>query len=59
MNLNVVPFRISYSSEHSVRDVAESLGIDKSILYQWCKRYTPDVDKSEQAERNEDISVRC
>lgn len=43
MNLNVVPFRISYSSEHSVRDVAESLGIDKS----------------EQAERNEDIPVRC
>ena len=47
--------RMSYSSERSVRDVAESLGVDKSMLYQWRKRYTPDGDKSEQAEQKEDI----
>lgn len=47
--------RMSYSSERSVRDVAESLGVDKSMLYQWRKRYTPDGDKSEQAEQEEDI----
>ncbi len=46
---------MSYSSERSVRDVAESLGVDKSMLYQWRKRYTPDGDKSEQAEQEEDI----
>ena len=47
--------RMSYSSERSVRDVAESLGVDKSMLYQWRKRYTPDGYKSEQAEQEEDI----
>lgn len=47
--------RMSYSSERSVRDIAESLGVDKSMLYQWRKRYTPDGDKSEQAEQEEDI----
>ena len=35
--------RMSYSSERSVRDIAESLGVEKSMLYQWRKRYTPDA----------------
>lgn len=38
--------KLSHSSERTVSEVAKSLGIDKSMLYQWRKKYTPDGEKS-------------
>lgn len=46
--------KLSYSSERTVAEVAKSLGIDKSMLYQWRKRYTPEGEKTAAVVARED-----
>ena len=36
--------RLSYSSNHTVKSVAEALGIRTNLLYRWRKLYTPEKD---------------
>ena len=38
--------RMSYSSERTVTQVAESLGISSNMLYRWRKKYTSDGEKN-------------
>jgi transposase len=47
--------RMSYSSERTVKAVAESLGICTSILNRWRKKYTPDGDKTQLAEQQDEL----
>lgn len=47
--------RMSYSSERTVKAVAESLGISTSILTRWRKKYTPDGDKTQLAEQQDEL----
>lgn len=48
--------RLSYSTDRSVREVAEGLGIHESILHRWRKKYTPDGDKTQMAGQQEEIN---
>ena len=45
--------RISYSSERSIKDVADSLGINVSMLHRWRKRYTPEGEVSQMAQQQD------
>lgn len=47
--------RMSYSSERTVKAVAESLGICTSVLNRWRKKYTPDGDKTQLAEKQDEL----
>ena len=49
--------RLSYGSPKSVRRAAEALGVAESILYLWCKKYTPESNKTSQANLEEEIMV--
>lgn len=48
--------RLSYSTDRSVREVAEGLGVHESILHRWRKKYTPDGDKTQMAGQQEEIN---
>ena len=48
--------RLSYSSERTVTAVAESLGITSNMIYRWRKKYTPDGDKTQTAQQQEELS---
>lgn len=37
--------QLSYSSERSVKDVADSLGIGSSLLHRWRRQFTPTGDQ--------------
>lgn len=39
--------QMSYSSERPVSSVAESLGIDRGLLYRWRREYTPSGETTE------------
>ncbi len=43
--------RIRYSSESSIKDVADSLGINVSMLHRWRKRYTSEEEVSQMAQQ--------
>ena len=47
--------RMSFSSERAVTQVAESLGISSNMLYRWRKKYTPDGDKTEMAQQQDEM----
>lgn len=47
--------RASYTSERSIKEVAESFGINESLLYRWRKAYTPEGDKTELSSQQEEI----
>lgn len=47
--------RMSYNSERTVTQVAESLGVTSSMIYRWRKKYTPDGDKTQMARQNEEL----
>jgi transposase len=49
--------RLSYSSDRSVKSVAEALGIRTNLIYRWRKVYTPEGDKTKMAEQNDEIQV--
>ncbi|MCI1966335.1 MAG: transposase [Oscillospiraceae bacterium] len=45
--------RMSFSSERTVTQVAESPGISSNMLYRWRKKYTPNGDKTEMAQQQD------
>jgi transposase len=47
--------RMSYSSDRTVKDVAESLGVCTSVLNRWRKTYTPAGDKTQMAEQKDEL----
>jgi transposase len=38
--------QLSYASVRAVREVAEDLGINETLLYRWRKKFTKDGDKT-------------
>ena len=48
--------RMSYTSERPVTEVAESLGITTNMIYRWRQKYTPDGDKTQMAEQQNELS---
>jgi transposase len=48
--------RMSYSSERPVMAVAESLGVTTNMICRWRKKYTPDGDKTQLAEQQDELS---
>jgi len=48
--------RMSYSSERPVTEVAKSLEITSNMIYLWCKKYTPEGDKTKMAQQQDDMS---
>jgi len=48
--------RLSYTSERPVTEVAESLGITTNMIYRWRQKYTPDGDKTQMAEQQDELS---
>ena len=47
--------QMSYSSERTVKEVADSLGINVSILNRWRKKYTPAGDKTQLSEQQDEL----
>ena len=41
---------MSYSSERTVKEVADSLGIHVSMLHRWRRLHTPDGEKTQFSE---------
>ena len=48
--------RMSYSSERPITDVAESLGVTSNMIYRWRKKYTPDGEKTQLAQQQDELS---
>ena len=48
--------RMSYSSERPVTEVATSLGITTNMIYRWRQKYTPDGDKTQLAQQQDELS---
>lgn len=48
--------RLSYTSERPVTEVSESLGITTNMIYRWRQKYTPDGDKTQMAEQQDELS---
>lgn len=49
--------RMSYSSERPVTAVAESLGVTSNMIYRWRQKYTPDGDKTQLAQQQDELSA--
>lgn len=49
--------QLSYSSDRTVKSVAESLGVRTNLIYRWRKMYTPEGDKTKMADQNDEIQV--
>ena len=47
--------RLSYSSERTISEIADSLGICTSVLHRWRKRYTPAGEVSQMAEQQDEL----
>ena len=48
--------RLSYTSERPVTEVSESLGITTNMIYRWRQKYTPDGDKTQMTEQQDELS---
>ena len=48
--------RMSYTSERTVTEVADSLGITKNMIYRWRQKYTPAGDKTQIAQQQDEMS---
>lgn len=48
--------KLSYSDSRTVQQVADSLGINVSVLNRWRKRYTPEGDITRQAAQADEIT---
>lgn len=48
--------RMSYSSENTVAAIAESLGVTSNMIYRWRKKYTPNGEKTQLAQKQEELS---
>lgn len=49
--------RMSFSSDRTVKDVAESLGVCTSVLNRWRKKYTPDGEKTQMTSQQEELGL--
>lgn len=49
--------RLSHSSERTLQEVADSLGIHVQLLYRWRQQYTPEGEKTKLAEAQDEASV--
>lgn len=49
--------RLSHSSERTLQEVADSLGIHVQLLYCWRQQYTPEGEKTKLAEAQDEASV--
>jgi transposase len=47
--------RLSYSSERSILATAASLGVNANLLHRWRRQYTPDGDKTQMAEQQDEV----
>lgn len=47
--------RLSYSSERTVSEVADSLGVSRTALYRWRHEFTPEGDQTKQSSLEEEI----
>jgi transposase len=48
--------RMSYSSERPVTAVADSFGITSNMIYRWRRKYTPDGEKTQLAQQQDELS---
>lgn len=48
--------RMSFSSERPVTAVAESLGVTSNMIYRWRKKYTPEGEKTQLAQQQDELS---
>lgn len=48
--------RMSYSSERTVNAVAESLGVTSNMIYRWRQKYTPEGEKTQMAQQQDDMN---
>jgi len=46
--------KLSYASSKTVKEVADDLGINISLLYRWRKKYTPEGEKTQFATLKEE-----
>jgi transposase len=46
--------KLSYASSKTVKEVADDLGINISLLYRWRKKYTPEGEKTQFATLEEE-----
>lgn len=49
--------RLSYSSERPVTAVAESLGVTGNMIYRWRQKYTPEGEKTQPAQQQDELSA--
>ncbi len=49
--------RMSNSSERTVKEVADSLGVHPQLLYRWRQLYTPEGEKTKLSEANDENSA--
>jgi transposase len=49
--------RLSYSSERPVTAVAESLGVTSNMIYRWRQKYTPEGEKTQLAQQQDELSA--
>lgn len=47
--------RLSYSSERTISEIADGLGICTSMLHRWRKRYTPTGEVSQMAQQEDEL----
>lgn len=49
--------KLSHSDSRTVREVADSLGINVSVLNRWRRKYTPAGDITRQAAQKDEITI--
>lgn len=49
--------RMSYTSERTLTEVAKSLGITPNMIYRWRQKYTPDGDRTQMAQQQDDLNT--
>lgn len=49
--------RMSYASDRPLTAVADSLGVTSGMLYRWRRKYTPDGEKTQLSQQQDELSV--
>lgn len=49
--------RLSHSSERTIQEVADNLGIHVQLLYNWRRQYTPEGEKTKLADAQDEASI--
>lgn len=47
--------QLNHSSERTIQEISDSLGIHHSMLHRWRQRYTPLGEKTAAAEQTDEI----